>query len=67
MVIKEFYSMRKDGVSLFRTYSDKAMQIHKLGTDEYYEEAIDVQGCGFIYEETDIPIEQATEDDVPIE
>ena len=61
MIIKEFYRARNDGVSLYRTYSDKSMLIHKIGTDEYYEEAIDIQGCGFLYEETDMPIEQPIE------
>ena len=64
MIIKEFYRARNDGVSLYRTYSDKSMLIHKIGTDEYYEEAIDIQGCGFLYEETDMPIEQSTEDNM---
>ena len=56
MIIKEFYITRQDGVNLYRTHSDKGAQIHKVGTDEYYEEAIDIEGAPYVYEETDIPI-----------
>ena len=58
MVIKEFYKTRSDGVDLYRNSSDKGVQIIKVGTDEIYDEAIDVDGAGFIYEETDTPIEE---------
>lgn len=57
MIITEYYKTRKDGVVLNRTYSDKGMQIRKVGTDEVYDEAIDVENAPFTYEETDIPIE----------
>jgi hypothetical protein len=30
--------------------------IQKVGTAEVYEEAIDIEGAGFEYEETNIPI-----------
>jgi hypothetical protein len=39
-------------------------KIHKIGTEEYYDEAIDVENTPFKYEETTIPIEQPEE---PIE
>lgn len=57
MVVKEFYTTRQDGVNLYRTYSDKGLQIRKVDTDEIYDEAIDVENAPFEYEETDIPIE----------
>lgn len=57
MIVKEFYRTREDSVDLFRTYSDKGLQIQKVGTDEVYEEAIDIAGACFIYEETDKLIE----------
>jgi hypothetical protein len=56
MITKEFYMTRKDGVLLFRTLSDNGLKIRKVGTDEVYDEAIDVQGAPFVYEETDTPI-----------
>lgn len=41
--------------------SDSGFMIHKVGTDEYYEEAWDLQTSPYVYEETNIPIDQ--EDD----
>lgn len=57
MIIKEFYATRKDGVNLYKTYSDKNVHIKKQGTDEEYAEAIDVENAPYIYEETDRKIE----------
>ena len=57
MIVKVFYKKREDGVNLYRTYSDKSMQIRKVGTNEIYDEAIDVENSGFEYTETDILIE----------
>ena len=54
---------RKDGVKLYRTYSDKNMMIQKDGTEEIYSEAIDVENSGYTYTETDIPIERDPEDE----
>ena len=61
-IIKEFYKTRADGVNLFRTYSDKGMQIRKVGTDEVYDEAIDIENAPYTYEETDIRIEEGAEE-----
>ena len=58
MVVTEFYATRKDGVNLYKTYSDANKYIHKVGTDEEYSEAIDVEGSGYEYEETDKEIEE---------
>ena len=57
MIKQEFYMERKDGVKLYRTYSDKNMMIQKNVTDEIYSEAIDVENSGFTYTETDIPVD----------
>lgn len=57
MIIKEFYVTRKDGVNLYKTYSDKNVYIQKVGTDEEYDIAIDVENAPYIYEETDRKIE----------
>jgi hypothetical protein len=57
MIVREFYSTRKDGVNLYRTYSDEQFMIHKIGTEEYYAEAIDVENAPFEYEETTEKIE----------
>lgn len=57
MTVREFYLTRTDGVNLFRTYSDANKYIRKVGTDEIYSEAIDVEGAPYEYEETDKEIE----------
>ena len=57
MIIKEYYATRNDGVNLYRTYSDQSVRIHKVGTDEVYDEAIDIEGAPYTYEETAEPIE----------
>lgn len=57
MIISEFYATRKDGVNLFRTYSDANKYIRKIGTNEEYSEAIDIENSGYLYEETDKIIE----------
>lgn len=56
MIVREFYEMRFDGVKLYKTYSSEGMKIHKVGTDEVYDDAIDIEGAPYIYEETDEPI-----------
>ena len=56
MVKKTFYKTREDGVNLFKTESDNGVMIRKVGTDEVYPYAIDVEGAPFEYEETDTPI-----------
>jgi hypothetical protein len=61
MIHKEFYKTRQDGVNLYRSYSDRGVQIRKVGTDEIYDEAVDIEGVPYVYEETDIPIEVAEE------
>ena len=70
MVIKEFYETREDGVKLNRSYSDKGVKIQKvvvtwngkrIKKDEIYDEAIDVEGAPYDYEETDIPVDAEKE------
>ena len=57
MIVKEFYRTRKDGVNLYRTYSDKEVYILQNETGAEYDEAIDVEGAPYTYSETDKPIE----------
>lgn len=53
MIVKEYYGIRKDKVKLYKTYSDNNKIIHKIGTNEEYDLAIDVENSAFVYEETD--------------
>lgn len=52
-IVKELYAERADGVKLYRTYSDLGYKIRKVGTDEVYSEAVDVETASYEYEETD--------------
>ena len=52
-IVKEFYKTRNDGINLYKTYSNEGYIIHKLNTEEYYGEAIDVENTPFEYEETE--------------
>ena len=61
MIIKEFYKERKDGVKLYRTYSDEQYKIKQIETGNIYDEAIDIENANYTYEETDILIESEEE------
>lgn len=61
MIIKEFFRTRNDGVNLYKTYSDKGLYIQKVGTNEVYDIAIDVENAPYTYVETDKPIETEEE------
>lgn len=56
MIIREYYATRKDGVKLYRTYSDQGMMIRQIEADALYSEAIDIENAPYTYEETDTPI-----------
>ena len=62
MIVKEYYGIRKDKVKLYKTYSDNNKIIHKIGTDEEYNIAIDVENAPFEYEETDKHIPKIDEE-----
>lgn len=53
MIQRGFYKQRKDGVKLYRTYSDAGMMIRQNETGVEYAEAIDVEGAAYTYTETD--------------
>lgn len=61
MVVKEYLKTRKDGVKLYRSYSDANKYIKKIGTEEVYSEAVDVESATFEYEEIDKEIETRDE------
>ena len=60
MIKVEYYKTRKDGVNLYRTYSDENYMIQKVGTDEIYDETIDIENSGYEYIETKEKIEDTT-------
>lgn len=65
MLKTEYYGTRKDGVNLYRTYSDEGFKIKQLETGNIYEEAIDIEDAIYTYEETDEKInEDIIEEDI---
>lgn len=58
MIVTELYLERPDGTRLVRTYSSEGKYITRDG--EIYEEAIDPEELGRVYEETDelIPVDE---------
>ena len=61
MIITE---TRTDG--LIRTYSDLGKKIQKVGTDEIYDEAVDLATSGYTYIETDESNEISAEEAIGI-
>ena len=58
MIIREYYITRKDGVRLYRTYSDNKKMIIQMPTNIEYSEAIDVENAPYFYVESDKEIEK---------
>lgn len=63
MIVTEYYKTREDGITLYRTYSDADFMIRQNNTGALYDEAVDVEGSGNTYTETDIPIHSDVPDD----
>ena len=57
MIVREYFMTRKDGVKLYKTYSDQNKYIRKVGTEEEYDIAIDIENAPYTYEETEKEIE----------
>ena len=53
MIKREFYMTRKDGVNLYKTYSDDKKYIIQNETGVKYSEAVDVENAPYTYSETD--------------
>lgn len=52
MIEPKFYKTRKDGVNLYITKSENGFKILQVETGIVYNEAIDVEGANYTYEET---------------
>lgn len=61
MIVREYYMTRRDGIRLFRTYSDKNLYIIQEQTNDLYDEAIDVENAPYTYIESTQPIEEVQE------
>ena len=59
MIIEIPYTSKKDGaLKLVKRVSTTGFKIRKVGTDEIYDEAIDVADASFVYEETNEKIDE---------
>lgn len=63
MVKTEYYGTRSDGVVLNRTYSDIGKRLIRNDGVEY-DEAIDVEGCGYSYTESEEDVFVMPEEDM---
>ena len=61
MIQKEYVTTRKDGVMLYKTYSDIGKKIIQVQTGIEYDEAIDVYPFKYTYVESENDIEQEGE------
>ena len=60
MIITEFYKTRRDGVNLYRTYSDEGRTVVRED-GAVFDEAVDVENSGHSYTEGDyLPDEEIT-------
>ena len=58
MVKRDFYKTRRDGVNLYRTYSDEGRMLVQNETGIEYAEAIDVEDAPYTHSETDKLVEE---------
>lgn len=66
LILKLDVLVKDNGELLLDEYNKPiptGFKIHKVGTDEYYDEAVDIEGAPFEYEETTIKIETLNEEE----
>ena len=61
MIVKEYLMTRKDGVEIYKRYSDQNKYILQNETDILFESACDIEPCKYTYTETDIDIKAEEE------
>ena len=64
MIKQEYYTTIKDGITLYRTYSDNNKMILQVETGIEYSEAIDVYPVRYTYVETENDIQSEEEQEV---
>lgn len=64
-IIPEYIGTHPNGQRLVQRRSDRGVMLHKIGTDEYYPNPIDVEYAPWSYEETDIPVPPEEEEVTP--
>ena len=63
MIVQTRFRFEPDGWDFIRSYSDLGVFIRQDGTGELYVEAVDPVKAGRTYTETDIPIEEKSEEE----
>ena len=61
-VIRAEYGKLKDGRKLTRIYSDLGVKLIQIPTGIFYDEAIDVEGSGYAYGESNEPVDPKPEE-----
>ena len=64
MIITEYYMKCKNGIELYRTYSDKGYYIIQMPTEIKYIDAVDTLDAPYTYVETDELIPTESEEEV---
>ena len=62
MIQRELFMTRKDGIKLYKTYSDEDFYIIQNETGRKYIAAIDVENAEYTYSESDEKIELPEEE-----
>lgn len=63
MIITEFYRTRRDGVNLYRTYSDSGRRVVRED-GAVFDEAVDVENSGHVYTEGELLPDEKNETEV---
>lgn len=58
MIVREYFKTSNNENTLVITYSDKGLPIRKVGTDEIYIDAIDLESSNYTYEEIEGSLEE---------
>ena len=61
-VIRADYGKLKNGKKLIRIYSDQGLKLIQVPTGIFYDEAIDVDGIGYVYGESNVPVDPEPEE-----
>lgn len=60
MIVKEYYTIEDSEIKYRKTYSDENHYIQKVGTNEKYQVAVDIEDSDFEYVELDEVFEEST-------
>ena len=61
-VIRTEYGKLKSGKKLIRVYSDLGVKLIQIPSGNFYDDAIDVEGSGYVYGESKLPVDPKPEE-----